>query len=79
MERIVTVSGDAVNEPGNFKVPFGINQAELVDAAGGFKTEPEKLISGGPMMGFAMFSLDVPVTKTSSSILGIYQRRSVKI
>ena len=70
MERVVTVSGDAVNEPGNFRVPFGMNQAELVDAAGGFKTEPEKLISGGPMMGFAMFSLDVPVTKTSSSILG---------
>ena len=70
MERVVTVSGNAVNEPGNFKVPFGMNQAELVEAAGGFKTEPEKLISGGPMMGFAMFTLDVPVTKTSSSILG---------
>ena len=70
MERVVTVSGDAVAEPGNFRVPFGMNQQELVEAAGGFKTEPEKLISGGPMMGFSMFSLDVPVTKTSSSILG---------
>lgn len=46
MERVVTVSGNAVNEPGNFRVPFGMNQAELVEAAGGFKTEPEKLISG---------------------------------
>ena len=70
MERIVTVSGDAVSEPGNFKVFFGMKQSELIEAAGGFKTEPEKIISGGPMMGFAMFSLDVPVTKTSSSILG---------
>lgn len=69
MERIVTVSGDAVNEPGNFKVPFGISHEELVEASGGFKSEPEKLISGGPMMGFAMVALDVPVTKTSSSIL----------
>ena len=69
MERVVTVSGDAVNEPGNFKVLFGTNQAELVEAAGGFKEEPEKMISGGPMMGFSMFTLDVPVTKTSSSIL----------
>ena len=69
MERVVTVSGDAVNEPGNFKVMFGTNQAELVEAAGGFKEEPEKMISGGPMMGFSMFTLDVPVTKTSSSIL----------
>ena len=39
MERIVTVSGDAVNEPGNFKVPFGISHEELVEAAGGFKSE----------------------------------------
>lgn len=70
IERVVTVSGDAVNEPGNFKVPFGMNQMELVEAAGGFKEEPEKVISGGPMMGFAMFTLDTPVTKTSSSILG---------
>ena len=70
MERVVTVSGNAVNEPGNFLVPFGISQAELVEAAGGFKTEPAKIISGGPMMGFSMFTLDVPVTKTSSSILG---------
>ena len=70
MERIVTVSGNAVNDPGNFKVPFGINHAELIEAAGGFKSEPQKVISGGPMMGFSMFTLDVPVTKTSSSILG---------
>jgi electron transport complex protein RnfC len=69
MERVVTVSGDAVNEPGNFKALFGMNQMELIEAAGGFKTEPEKVISGGPMMGFAMFTLDVPVTKTSSAIL----------
>lgn len=69
IERFVTVSGDGVNEPGNFKVPFGINQRELVDAAGGLKGEPEKVISGGPMMGFSMFTLDAPITKTSSSIL----------
>ena len=67
--RIVTVSGDGVKEPGNFKVLFGTNQRELVEAAGGFLGEPEKVISGGPMMGFAMFTLDTPITKTSSSIL----------
>lgn len=69
MERIVTVSGDGVNEPGNFRVLIGTNQREIVDAAGGLKGEPEKIISGGPMMGFAMFTLDTPITKTSSSIL----------
>lgn len=68
-ERIVTVSGDAVEHPGNFKVLLGTNHRELIEAAGGFKEAPQKLISGGPMMGFAMVSLDAPVTKTSSSIL----------
>ncbi|GCA65700.1 electron transport complex subunit C [Mediterraneibacter butyricigenes] len=70
MERVVTVSGDAVAQPSNFKVLFGTNQQELVDAAGGFTSEPEKIISGGPMMGFSMFTLDTPITKTTSSILG---------
>ena len=69
IDRVVTVSGDGIAEPGNFKVPLGINQQELIKAAGGLKGSPEKVISGGPMMGFAMFTLDVPVTKTSSSIL----------
>lgn len=68
-ERVVTVSGDGVQEPGNFKVLLGTNQREVVEAAGGLKGEPEKIISGGPMMGFAMFTLDTPITKTSSSIL----------
>ena len=63
MERVVTVSGDAVAEPGNFLVPLGISHKELIEAAGGFTEEPEKLISGGPMMGFAMVTLDAPVTK----------------
>ena len=69
MERVCTVSGDGVNNPGNFKVLLGTNHKELVEAAGGLKGEPEKVISGGPMMGFAMFTLDTPITKTSSSIL----------
>ncbi len=68
-ERVVTVSGDAVADPGNFKVLLGTSHQELIEAAGGFTAEPEKLISGGPMMGFAMVTADAPVTKTSSSIL----------
>ena len=58
IERIVTVSGDAINEPGNFRAPFGMNQMELVEQAGGFTEEPEKVISGGPMMGFAVKRLE---------------------
>ncbi len=67
--RVATITGDAVKNPGNFLYNIGTNYAELVEAAGGFCQQPKKIISGGPMMGFAMFSLDVPTTKTASSLL----------
>lgn len=69
MERIVTVTGDAVVNPKNFLVSTGTNMQELIDAAGGFKSAPEKIIAGGPMMGFSMYQLDIPCVKTSSAIL----------
>lgn len=69
MHRIVTVTGDAVREPQNFRVKTGTLYSELIEEAGGFVKEPEKIISGGPMMGFAIFDIDVPVTKTSSALL----------
>ena len=69
-ERIVTVTGDAVHETANFRVRLGTNAQELIDAVGGFNIEdPGKIISGGPMMGKAMFSLDVPIVKGSSALL----------
>ncbi|MCR5420213.1 MAG: electron transport complex subunit RsxC [Lachnospiraceae bacterium] len=67
-ERIVTVTGDAVNEPANYLVPVGTSMKQLIEASGGFKVAPGKLICGGPMMGFAMYDIDVPVIKTSSAI-----------
>lgn len=67
--RISTITGDAIAKPGNYLYNIGTNYAELVEAAGGFSSQPEKMISGGPMMGFAMFGLDIPTTKTSSSLL----------
>lgn len=67
--RIVTVTGDAIENPCNLKVRTGTSYAELVEAAGGFKGTPAKIISGGPMMGKAIYSLDLPVTKSSSAIL----------
>ena len=69
MHRIVTVTGDAIKEPQNFEVRTGTNYAELIEMAGGFVQEPEKIISGGPMMGFCLYDLNVPVTKTSSALL----------
>lgn len=69
MDRIFTVTGDAVANPGNFEYCIGMSYAEILEEAGGFKEDPEKMISGGPMMGFAVFSLEIPTTKTSSSLL----------
>ncbi|MDE6924429.1 MAG: electron transport complex subunit RsxC [Acetatifactor sp.] len=71
MERIVTVTGDAVAKPRNFRVRIGTNYSELIEAAGGFKVQPEKVVCGGPMMGFAMFDLNVPTTKTSTALLAL--------
>ncbi|MDR1379467.1 MAG: electron transport complex subunit RsxC [Synergistaceae bacterium] len=79
MERIVSVTGDAVAKPGNFLVPLGISVRELIDAAGGFTEEPAKLLSGGPMMGLSMRSLDVPVTKGTSGILALTARSAPQL
>lgn len=69
IRRIVTVTGDCVKTPQNFQVKTGTYYRELVEEAGGLIKEPKKVISGGPMMGMALYTLDVPVTKTSSALL----------
>ena len=73
ISTVMTLTGDAVNTPCNVEVPVGTDHAELMEAFGGFKADPEKIISGGPMMGSAMASLHVPVVKASSSILAMLQ------
>lgn len=70
IRKIVTVSGNAVKNPQNFNVCIGIDYWEILQAAGEFIERPEKIISGGPMMGVAMYSCNVPVMKTSSALLG---------
>lgn len=69
--RIVTVTGDAVAHPKNIKVPLGTSVRELIDLCGGFKEQPVKILSGGPMMGISMRSIDVPVVKGTSGILAL--------
>lgn len=73
MERSFTVSGDSVKEPGNFIVKIGTSHAELVEACGGWKEgmEPKKVLSGGPMMGIAMCTLDVPVCKNNNAMTAL--------
>lgn len=71
MERIVTVTGDCIKKPQNFRVCIGMSYKDVLEAAGGFKKQPEKIVSGGPMMGFALSDIDVPTTKTASALLTI--------
>lgn len=69
IDRIFTVTGDAVMEPRNFRICIGTSCKEILDAAGGFVKPAQKVISGGPMMGFALFDIDIPTTKTSGALL----------
>jgi electron transport complex protein RnfC len=70
------VTGKGVANPGNFKVRIGTSTTELVEAAGGLPENTGKIISGGPMMGKAVASLDIPVTKGTSGILLIQEQES---
>ena len=76
IRRIITVSGDAVKNPQNFNVAIGIDYWEILEAAGGFTERPEKMVSGGPMMGIALYSCNVPVMKTSSALLGFLKDKA---
>jgi len=68
-ERVVTVTGKSVKNPGNFLARIGTPISNLIDAAGGIPEDAGKIIGGGPMMGKALASTDIPVTKGSSGIL----------
>ena len=69
IDKVITVTGDGIKTPKNFKVYTGTDLAEVVEAAGGLKEGVSKVIAGGPMMGFAMYDLHVPCTKTTSACL----------
>ena len=69
VKRIVTVTGDCVDRPGNYVIPIGMKVSDVVEKCGGLIKEPVKAVFGGPMMGKAEFSLDTPVKKGTSAIL----------
>jgi electron transport complex protein RnfC len=71
IRRIITVTGDAIQNPQNYHVRIGTSYEQLVEASGGYKTEPKKVISGGPMMGQALFDTSIPITKVSSALIGM--------
>jgi electron transport complex protein RnfC len=68
-ERIVTFSGKGIKRPANLMVKMGTSIADAVDYLGGTKSDLAKVVVGGPMMGFAVSTLDIPITKTTSGVL----------
>ena len=77
-ERVVTVTGKALTSPSNFLVRIGTPIRCLIDAAGGMPENTGKIISGGPMMGKALASVDAPVCKGSSGVLLLTREESVR-
>lgn len=69
IDRVVTVTGNGVKNPSNFKVRIGTPVKDLLEAAGGLPENTRKIISGGPMMGKALLNPDIPIVKGSSGIL----------
>lgn len=76
IERVVTVTGKSVNKPSNFLTRIGTSIDTLIEAAGGLPVDSGKIIGGGPMMGKALTTTQVPVTKGSSGVLIIKEEEA---
>ena len=74
VSRSLTVDGSAIAEPKNVRVPIGTSIADIIDFCGGFKEEPRKIITGGPMMGLSITGTDLPVIKNNNAILAFTER-----
>ena len=71
MSRIVTVTGEGIAQPQNFECLLGTAVSHLVTAAGGYTKDVERLLIGGPMMGYAVQDDNIPVTKTTNCVLAV--------
>ena len=69
IKKAITLDGGALNAPGNFEVPIGAAIADVIDKAGGSKTDPAKIIMGGPMMGVSVDDISRPILKHNNAIL----------
>ena len=76
IQRIVTVSGEAISQPQNFAVRIGTSFHDLIEIAGGLNEKTERVICGGPMMGVAQDDLNVPVVKATNSVLCLLKDRN---
>ena len=77
-ERVVTVTGKSLKEPGNYLCRIGTPISQLIEAAGGLPEDTGKVIGGGPMMGKALTNTSIPVTKGTSGILLMRQEESTR-
>ena len=68
-ERVVTVTGNSINNPSNFLVRIGTSVSELINVAGGLPKDTGKIINGGPMMGKEITDIETPITKGTTGIL----------
>lgn len=78
IERVITVSGDLINNPSNVLCKMGTPFSHIIEYCGGLKKEPDKIIMGGPMMGNCQYSIDTPVVKTTSSLLFMSEKKGLK-
>ena len=78
IERVVTVSGEGVARPCNVLAPIGTKASDLYAFAGGLRDEVYKLVSGGPMMGFAFSDEETPITKGGGGLLALEPGRPAK-
>jgi len=69
IDRVVTVTGKSLEKPSNFRVRIGTPVSTLIEQAGGLPDDTAKVINGGPMMGKALPTIDIPIVKGSSGIL----------
>ena len=69
IERVITVSGESINEPKNLIAPIGTKFSDLIAYCGGEKEDAVSLVAGGPMMGFAIYDEDTPMVKGSGGLL----------
>ena len=75
----MTVDGDAVAEPKNVIAPIGTMINDVINFCGGYKQEPRKILMGGPMMGRAVFSDEMPIVKNNNAILAFSQEQSLSL
>ena len=70
--KTVTVTGDCIAKPGNYRIPIGMSARDVIEATGGMVKEPRKIIMGGPMMGRTITDIDCPIIKANNAIVALH-------